>query len=70
VKVHTKILVSLSLIVMLASIIHWQFVLANMTALGIPLAMLPAALLVHGGIALGLGALIVKRQRKGAEGDR
>jgi uncharacterized membrane-anchored protein len=70
VRGHTKVLVALSLLVTLAAIIHWQFVLANMTALGIPLALLPVALLVHGGIAIALGALIVKRHRKGAGRDQ
>jgi O-antigen ligase len=70
VRGHTKVLVALSLLATLATIIHWQFVLANLSAFGIPLALLPVALLVHGGIAVGLGALIVKRHRKDAGRDQ
>jgi hypothetical protein len=66
---HIKILLALSSISTLASIIHWRFVAAHGDALGIPLALIPVALLVHAVIASGVIALFVTwhRQRPGAE---
>ena len=66
---HVKVLFALSAMVSLASIIHWRFVIAHVQALGIPLALIPVAFLVHAVVASGFVALLVKwhRQDPGAE---
>jgi hypothetical protein len=67
---HVKILFALSGITTLASIIHWRFVIAHVEALGIPLALIPVAFLVHAVIASGFIALIVKWHRQGPGAEK
>jgi hypothetical protein len=67
---HVKILFALSGITTLASIIHWRFVIAHVEALGIPLALIPVAFLVHAVIASGSIALIVKWHRQGPGAEK
>jgi hypothetical protein len=67
---HVKILFALSAMITLASIIHWRFVIAHVQALGIPLALIPVAFLVHAVIASGLVALVVKWHRQGRRAEK
>jgi hypothetical protein len=67
---HVKILIALSGITTLASIIHWRFVTAHVEALGIPLALIPAAFVVHAIFASGLVALVVKWHRQGPRAEQ
>jgi hypothetical protein len=67
---HVKILLALSGITMLASIIHWRFVVTNIEAMGIPLALIPVAFLVHAVIASGFVAVLLKLHRRGPGAEK
>jgi hypothetical protein len=67
---HVKIPFALSAMMTLASIIHWRFVIVHVQALGIPLALIPAAFLVHAVIASGVVALLIKWHRQGPGAEK